>query len=288
MKKLIALDMDGTLLTTEKTIPVENKKAIKRAQAAGHIVMICSGRPHEHLERFLAEEGLGNLPISACNGAITFVNKEKISVASMKKDVAKMIFDWLEKEEYPFNIYTDKGVYGPRSMIDRSKKAIENTEENGKLFFTDLTMIEAYLEKNNVNRINNWIEIPEEVQILKFYVFTPEEKKKIAFESFAKNLKGLTVTSSYPDNVEISDEAGNKGTGLLAVAHHFSITVDNTIAIGDNFNDSGMLRIAGLAVAMGNAEEGVKNMCHVITASNDECGVALAIDKHVLKILGGD
>jgi hypothetical protein len=78
------------------------------------------------------------------------------------------------------------------------------------------------------------------------------------------------------------DEKGNKGYGLKAVAKHYNIPLEQTIAIGDNFNDVPMLEAAGLSVAMGNAEPEVKEMCDIVTRTNDEHGVAYAIRQFVL------
>ena len=281
-KKLIALDMDGTFLNHKKEIPEENKQAVFDAIKAGHQVMICSGRPHGHLMKYLKEEGLGALPVSACNGSLSIVDGQTIDVRGMDKTVAKQAFDWLNAHEYPFNIYTNEDIYSQVDMIERARVALELVPPEVASGHINLDMLEAYIAKNNVVKIQSFDDIPPEIQVLKFYVFTPAPKEKKAFETFAHTLPGLTVTSSFGDNVEISDALGHKGTGLKAVADYFNIPMEDTVAMGDNFNDEGMLAVAGLAVAMENGEPGVKEMCHVTTLSNDACGVAYAIYNYVL------
>jgi len=277
-EKLIALDMDGTLLTSDKKIPEANKEAIKKAQSAGHQVMICSGRPHGSLITYLEEEGLGDLPISASNGSVTLVDEKIIHIASMDHVKAHQVVSWLNEKQYPFNIYTDHGVFCPPTILDRAKLALQTVPP----IHMNIEMLEIYLANNDVSFFESWDDLPKELEIFKIYVFTPHPDQKIAFENYAHCLQGLTVTSSFQDNVEISDREGHKGTGLKAIADHYNIPMNDTVAIGDNFNDEGMLKVAGLAIAMGNAEESIKKMCHAVTLTNDELGVAHAIETYVL------
>lgn len=281
-RKLIALDMDGTFLTSQKEIPAANKQAVKKAQLAGHLVMICSGRPHDSLIPFLQEAQLGDLPISACNGSVTMVEGEIIHSVGMDFEVAKKAYDWLIEHDYPFTLYTNKGIFCPQKILNQAEKALEKVPMRADEHALNVAMLEEYLANNSATHFALWQELPAALQIYKFYIFTPDPTKKKAFEAFATLLSGLTVTSSYYDNVEISDANGHKGTGIIAVAKHFGINIADTVAIGDNFNDEGMLKIAGLAIAMGNAEDGIKELADVVTLTNDEFGVAHAIENYVL------
>ena len=280
-RKLIALDMDGTLLSTAKTISSENGQAIRDAQAAGHIVMICSGRPHVSLTKFLQDAGFGDLPISASNGTISIVDGQVINQMVMDKTVAQKVFDWLVKHEFPFNLYTDQGVFNHAMFFDwawQEAKQRPDFEEKK----AELERIEGYFKSIITARFDQWAELPADLGIFKFFVLTPEQGRKVMLEDFAGTVTGAMYTSSFPDNVEISDANGHKGSGITAVANYFGIPLENTVAMGDNFNDLGMLKVAGLAVAMGNGEDGVKEIADVVTLSNDEHGVAHAIREYVL------
>lgn len=282
-KKLIALDMDGTLLTSHKEIPTENLQAIADAQKAGHLVMICSGRPYESLNDFLKEQGLGNLPVSANNGALTIVDSQVIHQVFMTPDTIKQAVAWLNENEYPFNIYTDQGVFCPTAVLDRADKALLKAPPRTDEYFINVALLESYLAHNGAIYFDTYEELPVDLNVFKFYVFTPEAAKKQEMAKFAKSLTDVSVTSSYPDNIEFSHLLGHKGTGVTAVANHFNIQMENTIAIGDNFNDEGMFDVAGLSVAMGNGEADIKKRADVVTLTNDECGVAYAIREYVLK-----
>ena len=282
MKKLIALDMDGTLLTDAKTISPENKQAIKDAQAAGHTVMICSGRPHVSLKAFLEEAGFGDLPISASNGTITIVDEKVINQVTMDKVVAEKVFAWLISNEFPFNLYTNQGVFCHSMFFDwawQAAKLRPDFEERKSEF----ERIEDYFKKTAETYFDKWEELPTDLGIFKFFVLTSLPTRKVMLQNFAQTVTQITYTSSFTDNVEISDVNGHKGAGITAVANHFGIPIENAIAMGDNFNDLGMLKVAGLSVAMGNAEPEIKATADFVTLTNDEHGVAHAIQKYVLK-----
>ena len=122
----------------------------------------------------------------------------------------------------------------------------------------------------------------EDLTIQKFFVLTLNDDNRTALANYLEGISTIAITSSSPLNIEVMDQYGNKGSALKKVAEHYNIPLHNTVAIGDNFNDIPMLEVAGLSVAMGNAEPQVKEICDVVTQSNAEDGVAYAINNHVL------
>ena len=281
-KKLIALDMDGTFLTSKGTITDENRKAVRDAQAAGHLVMACSGRAHDSLRSFLKEENFDDLPISGSNGSITVVDEQVIHHVAMDNNSTEVLFNWLNEHKYPFKIYTNEGAFGPSDFFERAEFEFSSNQSVENAHFADIGLMKEYARKYPATKIDSLNDMPAGSKILKFYVMTPNMEKKAEIELFARGIEGLTVTSSFMDNVEISDALGHKGTGIIAIAKHYNIPIEDTIAMGDNFNDLGMLQVAGLAVAMGNAEDAIKEMADVVTLTNDESGVAHAIREYVL------
>ena len=276
--------MDGTLLSSDHEISNVNKKAIKDAQAAGHIVMICSGRAHDRVLITLEEEGLSGLPISASNGAIALVDEVIIDHICMARSAVETIYDWLDEFEYPFQIFTDNGFYRPEGFFERAKYEFTTTERVKHPHHHDLNKMIAYLKSAPSTYINQSSDILATASLFKFYIYSPNMEKKAAAIEFAKSIGGLTITSSFEDNVEISDIKANKGTGLKVIANHFNIPMEDTIAIGDNYNDLGMLEVAGFSIAMGNADEGIKQLTDAVTLTNNEDGVAHAIEKYVLEM----
>jgi len=273
--------MDGTFLTTKGAITDVNKKAVRAAEEAGHLVMICSGRPHDSLLPFLKEEGLDGLPISGSNGGITIVDNKIIDCVFMSQAISKKLYNWLDEHKYPFKLFTDKGTFGPAEFIERAKYEFTENPPIDNLHFAAM---EEYMNRYPVAPVTGFDDLPEDTEIFKFFISTPNMKKKAAAKEFARQLGGLNITSSFADNVELSDQNGHKGTGITAVAKHFNIPMEDTVAIGDNHNDSGMFEVAGLSIAMGNAEDEIKEMTDVVTLTNDENGVAHAIYKYILEM----
>jgi len=284
-KRLIALDIDGTLLDNARRIPDENIQAIKEAQRAGHMVMICSGRPHDSLLTFLKEEGMPDLPVSASNGSLTIVEGKIIHQVSMDLLVVEQLVAFLEKGEYPYNVFTEEGVVGHSAFLKRSKQALTDNPEQAQAMLArgmDYDGLVKYMAQVVSNHFTEWQEFPTERSVVKLYIYTPCPEKKAALTTFAATLPDLTVTSSFPDNIEISAAAGHKGTGVMAVADYFNIPIADTVAVGDNFNDKGMFETAGFGIAMGNAEAEIKELADVVTLPNDEFGVAHAIRTFIL------
>ena len=281
-KKLIAIDMDGTLIG-ENGVSEEDREAILTARDAGHIVVIVSGRSHESILELLAEIELADLPISGSNGAITLVDGKEISRVSMSKSLVQQVVNYLDDFAYPFLIYTSTGVYSKVDFLDRVREAFAtSTGVVGSPFETYEFMAE-YSKNHGVIHYEMLSEIfaitPD---IFKIFVFLPDPKKKEVCTNFMLSLDDVTLTSSYVDNISVSSANGHKGTGVLALANHFGIPLAHTIAIGDNLNDLEMLKIAGLSIAMENAEPAVKDAADVITLSNLQSGVARAIKQYVL------
>jgi len=288
--KLIALDMDGTVLTSDKRVTGATIQAIEDAKAAGHRVMICSGRAHNALIPYLDEHGLSGLPVSGSNGAVSCVDGEIIHKVGMDRAIVAQLFDWLDANQYPFKIYTRVGTFGKAEYVALTKSEFElaqdevaKTPPRPGVHRVKIEFSEQYEKKYPTTVVGSLDEIALANDIFKIFVYTPRAAKKQAFKAFLEAIPNITVTSSYDDNVEVMASNGNKGTGLAQIAQYYQIPIENTVAIGDNFNDVQMLEVAGLSVAMGNAEEKVKEICDVTTLTNDEDGVAHAIREYVLK-----
>ncbi|HDR7355421.1 Hydrolase, haloacid dehalogenase-like family [Bacillus cereus] len=283
--KLIALDMDGTLLSSNLEISKENLQAIQTAKEAGHIVMICSGRAKEDALKLLEEYKL-SLPVGASNGAIVYVDGKVINSRCLQNDKVYKLAKLLEFEGFPYKLYTNKGVYSPYTWQDQVMQAFEENKHALDVTLEELERITEKQKKSNLitdfQKIEDVVNNPE-LEISKFFILTFNATHRAQLLSMLQEDTDISVTASAPTNVEIMDKHGHKGNGLQEMAAYFNIPIEDTIAIGDNFNDVPMLQVAGLSVAMGNAEEDVKKLCDVVTLTNNEHGVAHAIEKFVLK-----
>ncbi|MDC2867150.1 Cof-type HAD-IIB family hydrolase [Bacillus sp. BP-3] len=282
--KLIALDMDGTLLSSNLEISNENLKAIRDAEEAGHIVMICSGRAKEDILKLLEQYQL-SLPLGASNGAIVYADGKVIHSRTLKKEKVYEIAKQLEAEEFPYKLYTNKGVYAPYNWKEQVTKSFQLNKESLDITIEEIERItEKQLKANLITTFQSIEDVISDstIEISKFFILTFNKTNRTQLLQLLKKDKAVMVTASAPTNLEIMDEHGHKGNGLQEMAKYFHIPLQDTIAIGDNFNDVPMLEVAGLSIAMGNAEDDVKQLCDIVTATNDKNGVAYAIEQHIL------
>ncbi|MBU7594993.1 Cof-type HAD-IIB family hydrolase [Metabacillus halosaccharovorans] len=283
MKKLIAIDLDGTLLSSNIDISPENIKAIQAAQDAGHIVMICSGRAPEDIKTVISKTPL-QCPVAGSNGTMVIADGKLLSQISIGKDLVKSVTAILNEKQYPFKIYSNKGIFVAStwsermlSFLEKNKEVLNHlTEKEYKL------MTEQPKETDSIKIFEDVKEVLsiEDITVQKFFIPTISGKDDLI--ASLQDLEGISITTSGPYNIEIMDTNGHKGNGIRVMAEYFNIPIEDTVAIGDNFNDVPMLEAAGLSVAMGNGDPTIKKMADVVTLTNNEHGVAHAIEKYVL------
>ncbi|WP_394185629.1 Cof-type HAD-IIB family hydrolase [Metabacillus halosaccharovorans] len=283
MKKLIAIDLDGTLLSSNIDISPENIKAIQAAQDAGHIVMICSGRAPEDIKTVISKTPL-QCPVAGSNGTMVIADGKLLSQISIGKDLVESVTAILNKKQYPFKIYSNKGIFVAStwsermlSFLEKNKDVLNHlTEKEYKL------MTEQPKETDSIKIFEDVKEVLsiEDITVQKFFIPTISGKDDLI--ASLQGLEGISITTSGPYNIEIMDTNGHKGNGIRVMAEYFNIPIEDTVAIGDNFNDVPMLEAAGLSVAMGNGDPTIKKMADVVTLTNNEHGVAHAIEKYVL------
>ncbi|QJX79953.1 Cof-type HAD-IIB family hydrolase [Priestia megaterium] len=284
--KLICLDMDGTTLSSTNEISKENIEAIRKAQEEGHIVMVLSGRAPESINATLEKYDL-NCPIGGSNGTAVFADGNLLELTSLTKEQNKAAVSELDKEFVPYKIYTNKGIYVPQDWENRLNKVLSSGKIPSEYYknenFERMTKIPDEAEGIQFfDSVQTLIE-DNDITIQKFFILSLDPNQKDRLQVYLQEIEDTYITTSSPFNLEVMNIKGNKGNGLKVMAEYFGIPLEDTVAIGDQFNDIPMFKVAGLAIAMGNAEQEVKELSDVVTLTNDEHGVAFAIDKYVLK-----
>lgn len=283
--KLIALDLDGTVLNSKKEMSEETLRAIKKAQQQGHIVMALSGRSEKAINATLAKYDL-DCPVGASNGTVLFADGKLVDITSMNQCQIQKLVLAFEKEFVPYNFTTNKGSFAPSNWGERLEKVLASgrvpyeyfENQHYKMFTTHPSDYGHLLFEKVEEVINN-----QDLSIIKFLILglDPEQKKRL--HSHLESIAEINIASSSPFNLEVTHMNGNKGTGLKAMARYFNIPLEDTITIGDEKNDIPMFNVAGLSIAMGNAEEEVKMKSDIVTLTNDENGVVYAIENYILK-----
>jgi 5-amino-6-(5-phospho-D-ribitylamino)uracil phosphatase len=276
---LIALDMDGTLLNSEGRISEGNKEAIVRAQKEGHIVAIATGRAYNDAYRQLERVGLV-CPIIGLNGAsITLIDGTAIGDVPLDKEKLIPVLEWVRKQQDLYcEIYTNDAVY----VGLHNRKHLEELADSVADKYPDLReIVKKQFQQAIVTYVNDirevWLE--KDTVFYKVLIFSLNKESLEAASLKCKDISGVTVTSSHPNNIEINHEQATKGHALTKLAAYYNIDMKDTVAVGDSHNDLSMFQVAGYRVAMGNAAPKVKENSDFVTRTNDEDGVALFLER---------
>jgi len=263
MYKFIALDVDGTLMTSERTIADSTRNAIQAARKKGVLVSISSGRPYVGVGPIAKELGL-QAPMIAYNGGmiVDAVNDQILYECSMKSDDARKVIADAQTEDTTLIIWSKDKLYVNR-IDDRVESYIQISDVVPHL-------IEDYeaLIGQGITKIL-WIDELDTIEAFR--------------ETYrAKYREHLNVVRSLPMFLEFVDKGVSKAEAMKKIGELHGISREEMIAIGDGDNDLEMLEYAGLGIAMGNAHDEVKEKADAVTDSNDEDGIAKAIRKYIL------
>ncbi|MGT2799379.1 sugar-phosphatase [Streptococcus marmotae] len=265
--KLVAIDIDGTLLNSQHEITPEVYQAIQDAKKAGVKIVIATGRPISGVKRILTELNL----LDEGDYVITF-NGGLVQETATGKDVFKeglSYADYLELE------YLARTLKLP--MHASTKEAIFTANRNiGKYTLYESQLVDAPV----------FYRTPEEMadkDIIKVMLVDEAEKLDAAIPQIPTAItQRFTVAKSAPFYLEVTPKTVNKGEAIQQLSTLLGISIEQTMAIGDQENDRSMLEAAGVAVVMENGSPELKKIATHITKSNDESGVAHAIREWVL------
>ena len=282
MIKLIATDMDGTLLNAAHEISQENQEAIKFAQEHGITVVIATGRAFYEANTPVAETDL-KVPYICLNGAE--VRDEAFNIMStshLNHSLVSKITSTLKEKDIYYQVYTNRGIYtenpqrdleiyidiaeraGQKADVEKIENSIQKRIDNGTLKIVD-----------NYDKIED---IPGEL-IMKILAFDSDLGKIDLVGQELAQSPNLAVSSSSRGNLEITHSDAQKGIALSTIAKQLGIELKDVMALGDNLNDVSMLERVGYSVAMDNAAPEVKTVAKYVTDSNDNSGVGKATKK---------
>jgi Cof subfamily protein (haloacid dehalogenase superfamily) len=265
--RLLALDLDDTLLRSDLTISYQTRSVIKKAEAAGVIVVLASGRISAAMDQFASLLGMhkkagylicnnGTLIQESHTGKVIYENR-------MDVKTALTAFDLADAEGFPVQIYEDDIMYVSRHN--------EYTGYDQKLTGLRQVVVEHF--RAMVAGGCHKLLIPGDPKLLP------------PLESILRTYLGdsITIFTSKPYFLEILPANTNKGTALEKVADLLGINQKDVMAIGDSMNDEAMLKWAGMGIAMANSDERIKNIADLVTTrDNDDDGVAEVIEKYIL------
>ena len=282
MIKLIASDMDGTLLNSNHEISRENLQAIKKAEEMGVKFAISTGRMYEDVKPLLDECGLKCQCIVLNGGEYIDEEGKVLEGIYIGRQEAREIINMILKENIVAEIYTDKGLYTvntkEEALMEVAYRIIAfNPETN---FENAIKLAETHPHFVNLKYI---IDIDKflnsDVKIGKFVAFYNDEETTIKVKNKLKCIGELAITGTFTKNIEINNKEAQKGFILAKVVEKMGIKRDEVMVIGDSFNDYTMFTEFKESFAMENAVPEIKEIAKYITDTNDNNGVAKAIYK---------
>ena len=283
MIKLIASDMDGTLLNSNHKIPQNNIELIKFAQKNGIEFVVATGRAYYEALPSLNDENIKCDVISFNGGIIYDKNGNIINITPMKLKDLYYTIEILKSLDISYQLYTKNTIY-TKSIETDITAYIDLIRANGEEPNEQHLRQEAKnrLALGHITEVDNielYLNQEDNPAIKVIGISNDLEKLKHATELLSGN-DNISVTSSGANNVEIMDKKATKGEALKIVADIHDINLKNAIAIGDNLNDQAMLDIVEYSIAMKNGNKELQKTAKFITEkTNSEGGVADSVMK---------
>lgn len=282
MIQLIAIDMDGTLLSPDHTISEINKQTILEAQAKGIEIVIATGRGYEEAYEPVHREGI-DLSFICLNGAEVRDQVGNLIAATylLAEDINQII-SILEANDIDHQLFIDKTIYAKdiQDQIDTFMQLAHAAGQSPDV--EDIRQeIEHRVARGVIQIVDTFDNLLHEnsYELYKIFGSSFNRKNLDAARATLEQIPSLAVTSSGAGNIEITNINAQKGLALTAFAKAKNIPMDKVLVIGDNYNDLSMMERAGRSVAMGNAPDAIKAACDEVTETNEHHGVGRTIQK---------
>jgi Cof subfamily protein (haloacid dehalogenase superfamily) len=269
---MLVTDMDYTLLNKEKQVSDRNKKALKLAMENGVLVVVATGRIYTSALYYAKLLGI-SAPIIASNGAIIreehtdkTLYQSALPYAAMKEMIK------LCKEIGVFCHFFSKDTIFAEELVNVSLNYTEWNKYLNKEDKVKVKILESF-DKMTEKDINS---------VIKAVVIDPDDSKLLYLREGILKTGLVSVSQSLKDNLEVMNKEVSKGNAVKRIAEIYNIKSEEIITIGDNENDISMIKYAGLGVAVGNAEQCLKDVADFVACDYQEDAVARVIEKFIL------
>ena len=266
--KLVAIDLDGTLLNSDHQVSEENKRAIQKAKDQGVKIVLVTGRPLKGMLSILEECNLteeGDLGLTYNGGLVQWTRTgETLREITLSKEDVQDVYRLSQDLDLPCNFIDLDTVYEPPYPEGKPSQYHKHMKA---LPYKPLDMV-TFPESFAIHKI-----------VMCWHQEELDEKIKDIPQVYHDR---YTIMKSRDNLLEVLPKTVDKGKGLILLSELLDISLDDMMAIGDQENDLAMVQTAGTGVAMANATDIVKDAAQIVTKSNDEHGVAYAIEQYVL------
>ena len=260
--KLIAFDLDDTLLNSAHVIPDRARRAVRAATVQGALVVLCTGRTKKGMQRYYDELGLDTLMITAGGAEVYDASGHVLFSRGVDPALVRQVLEFGDRMGVHSQVYI-----------------------GGELVFREKSRYSDYYESSYGHPgivMPDLLDLPE--IITPKVLFVIDEDKIAAIKQEAEALfPMLTIKQSHPMYLEFAHPSVNKGEALAFTAGYYGVRREEVIAVGDTDIDIPMLEYAGLGVAVANATPAVLAVADIVCPSHEEGGVADVIEKYVLE-----
>lgn len=269
--KLVCIDLDGTLLTDEKTITKENIETIRKASSLGINICIATGRIYKFVDHI--KETLGNkIKVIASNGGIILKEDEVLSFRTLSYEEILRLKNLTKDYNVDIYLNTENEIISEKSIPNTySYKAINNGLEDRY----KVNIVENYPFEN--------LKYDKKHKIVKAICINKDDLNEVKkVRQLLEETNEFEISSAEHHYCEINSKGVSKGKAVEELAKDLKIDIKEVMCIGDGGNDIEMLKRAGISIAMKNGMEDVKSLANYITEDNNNSGVAKAIEKFIL------
>lgn len=262
--KMLAIDVDDTLIDDEKRISANTQQALAEALSMGVKVTLATGRMYASAKQIAAQLKL-NVPLISYQGALIKNLEDGVVLYErhVPQDAVQFLFDFAERHRLHIQAYVNDELYVK--------------EDNEK--------IQAYARLSDVPyQVEPDLERLSRLPMPKIIIIDDPDKLDALMPELSERLGNqVHMTKSKPNFLEFMHKEGTKGHAVTFLAEHFGCSLSEVIGIGDSWNDMEMLEVAGLGVAMGNAVPSLKEKADYITRTNNEDGVCHVVETFILQ-----
>lgn len=270
--KLIAYDLDGTLLTSKKELTPRTKDVLEEAARQGIVILPATGRPVTGIPAKVLAIKETNYAVTA-NGArvMDLRSKEAIIETLLPRDAGRKILKIFYEYDTLKEIYFNGKGYANESDLSNIKHFLANPHMAEYIVNTRIPVKDLWEifenEIGDMDKIHGIMADLEDIEKIKERL---------------QQIPDIEITGALGCNLEVNAKGATKGNALLKLGESLGISREEIMAFGDASNDHSMLKLAGTGVAMANADKETKVVADYVTASCDEDGVARFIEEHVL------
>ncbi|NBG89502.1 Cof-type HAD-IIB family hydrolase [Isachenkonia alkalipeptolytica] len=275
--KLLATDMDGTLLRDNKRISEENIKALEHISKKGVEIVIATGRSYSTLEKYI-DLFTFNCYLITNNGSIVRNKNRKVEKSIyLEPEATTKIINILNSEKAYFHSSDEENIYiqSYRARFLEAKRFLRHEHKSSWSLYKSL--IVKMITDKNLKKIDFYKIKDQEIPLNTFFILSEQEYVLSKIKKQLMVIPGVTITSSSSNNIEALSDKASKGAALEYVGEKLKIPQEKMIAVGDQLNDLSMIETAGLGVAVANADGKVLEKADWITKSNEEHGVAYIV-----------